>query len=283
MKKFALSALALVAFAGAANAQTIEFRWQERHGQNSIGPGAVPVAGDTASGVGNGTDATLILYLEARVTGGNALGLSTFGGSVNTNDPFNPLRNTNGSQQGFLSGAADASAPGTNVNNARSTSTWVPAFNQTWQDADENPLPPGRGIFNPFRQVANLGNAANGILDDADGTTPGLQSPANNAVINLFGNMAEADYNANSTNNFGADGFIPLFVVRYDVTDLTARQLTFTFDGFVTAFSGFAGGLAVEAATVEGQTSYTVNIVPAPGAAALLGLGGLVALRRRRA
>jgi uncharacterized protein (TIGR03382 family) len=281
VKKFALSALALVAFAGAANAQTIEFRWTERHGQTEIGPGALPIAGDTTS-VGNGTDGTLLLFLEARVVGGNALGISTFGGNVVTNDPFNPTRNTNGSQQGFLSAAADASAPGTNVNNARSTAAFAPSYG-AWVNGDGDPLPAGRGVFNPFRQVANLGNAANGILDDVDGTTPGLQTPATNSVINIFGNMAQADFDNNAGNNFGADGFIPLFIVRYDVTDLSARSLTFTYEGFVTAFSGFAGGLAVEAATVEGSTSYTVNIVPAPGAAALLGLGGLVALRRRRA
>ena len=282
MKKIALSVLAVVAFAGAANAQNIEFRWVERHNQASIAPGAAPVVGDTSAGVGNGTDATLFLSLEARVVGGT-LGLSTFGGSVITNDAFNAVRNTSGNTQGFLTAPADASAAGSHVNSARATVNFNPNFNQPWVNADGDPLTAGRGIFNPFRQIANLGNAANGIADDTDGTTPGLQNPATNSLLNLFGNMAQADFTANAGNDFGNQGFIPLFITRYDVTDLTARTLTFTYEGFVTAFSGFVGGLPVEALTQNISATYTVSIVPAPGAAALLGLGGLLAARRRRA
>jgi hypothetical protein len=276
VKKIVLSALAVAAAAGVANAQTIELRWTERHGQTMIGPGATPVAGDTASGVGTVSDATLFLTLEARVVGGTTSGISTFGGDVTSTDPYNPVRNTGGNANGFFSGAADASAPGFNVANARATSTFSPNFVGPWVNGDGDPLASGRGIFNPYRQVANLGNAAQGIVDSVGETV--------NAARSVFGNMAQADFDANAGNNFGNQGFITLAVFRYDVTDLTARNLVFTWNGFVTAFNGYdAGGLPIEVASPEGSVSYTVSIVPAPGAAALLGLGGLIAARRRRA
>lgn len=282
MKNIVLSALAVATIAGAANAQTIEFRWTERHGQTMIGPGAVPIAGDP-NNAGSVSDATIFLSLEARVVNaGSVLGVSTFGGSVITNDAFNPVRNTGGNAQGFFSAAnSDGSAAGTFNTNARATSTFNTSYG-TWVNADDETLSSGRGIFNPYRQIANLGTAANGIVDDTDLNTPGLQSPAFNSALNLFGNMAQADYEPNVA-NFESGNFIPLFIVRYDVTDLTQRALTFTYNGFITSFTGFDNGAPIEDTTVNISPSYTVQITPAPGAAALLGLGGLLAARRRRA
>lgn len=286
MKKIVLSALAVAAFAGAASAQTIEFRWVERHGQASIGPGAV-VAPDAANVTGHtNTDATILLYLEARVTGGNAAGISTFGGDVNTNDTFGTGR---GSFLGQATTQAGAPA-GLLVNAGRSISAYAPSY-QGYVDADGNALPAGRGVFNPFRQVANLGDNAQGVLNDTipdsagNPASLGLQLPTFNVVQRIFGNVAQGDYTNNNTDGhqFGLGQYIPLFIVRYDVTNLTARTLTFTYNGFITAFSGFVAGQPVEAATVNIAPTYTVTITPAPGAAALLGLGGLVAARRRRA
>lgn len=289
MKKIVFSALAVAALAGAAQAQnTIEYRWVERHGQTTIGPGATPVAGATVAGVGTGTDATIILTLEARVVGqGNALGISTFGGDVVSNDPFNTTRNTGGNTQGFLSVAStQGGAPaGLHVNAAFSNSNWAPSY-VPYPDGDGGFLGTGRGIFNPFRQIANLGDNAQGVANDNDGATAGLQNPTNNVLQRLFGNMSFGDYqnNEDGPGRLGLGSFIPLFVVRYDVTDLTARNLTITFNGFITAFAGYADGQPVQAISATGiSTTYTVSIVPAPGAAALLGLGGLVATRRRRA
>ncbi|MBX3406359.1 MAG: hypothetical protein KF869_06310 [Phycisphaeraceae bacterium] len=289
MKKIVFSALALTALAGAAQAQnTIEYRWVERHGQNSIGPGAVPVAGATAAGVGTPTDATIILTLEARVIGqGNALGISSFGGDVNSTDPFNPTRNTGGNTQGFLSTTStQGGAPaGLHVNAAFANTNWAQSY-APYPDGDGGFLSTGRGIMNPFRQIANLGDNAQGVANDADGATAGLQNPANNVLQRLFGNMSFGDFGNNEDGpaRLGLGSFIPLFVVRYDVTDLTARSLVISFNGFISAFSGYADGQPVVAvADTAVSASYTINIVPAPGAAALLGLGGLVAARRRRA
>ncbi len=60
---------------------------------------------------------------------------------------------------------------------------------------------------------------------------------------------------------------------------------------FVTDFgTGFGGSVAVGAGGADlgtfniggGSASITYNVIPAPGAAALFGLGGLAAARRRR-
>ena len=83
---------------------------------------------------------------------------------------------------------------------------------------------------------------------------------------------------------------------RFTVTvnDLTARDIVFTATGAMQAISGwttidpgepdgaatFTATAFVTDATANG--TFVLHIVPAPGAAALLGLGGLVAARRRR-
>jgi len=284
VKNIVLSALAVAAFAGAASAQnTIEFRWVERHGQTSIPAGAVPLVGDSAV-VGTGLDATILLALEARVSGGNAIGISTFGGDVNTN-------------QAYLSGSAffgtgstqGGATPGTRVNNTRSSAVFETNY-VGYVDVNGDPLGTGRGVFNPFRQIANLGDNAQGVLNDTNASLAGLQLPATNVVQRIFGNMANDVFLDNSAAaEFGLvdadadDDYIPLFITRLDVTSLELRTITITYAGFITAFSSYANGQPVESTTSTISTTYTVSVVPAPGAAALLGLGGLVVARRRRA
>ncbi|MBY0263653.1 MAG: hypothetical protein K2Q20_15005, partial [Phycisphaerales bacterium] len=89
---------------------------------------------------------------------------------------------------------------------------------------------------------------------------------------------------ASSASSFGLGGFQAIYTFQYDVTDLSIRTLTFTtsFDG--DAFNSIdAQSVPTPIAAADTQGSYTVSIIPAPGAAALLGLGGLLAARRRRA
>lgn len=273
-----VAALCLCASASQAQ-QTIEYRWVERHGQTAIGPGA-QVAPDGPTVVGHtDSDLTILLTLEARVVGqGPALGISTFIGNVVTNDPF-------GTHGAFMGQSATTPnvAPGLVVNSARATAAYAPSY-QGYVDEDDNPLPAGRGIFNPFRQIANLGDISNGALNDNSGSMAGLQAPAFNGVYELFGNLAQADYtnNLNTGAEFGLGVFVPLFAVRYDVNTIDLSQLTFTFTGYITSFSGFASGQPVEAQTIDASTTYTVSIIPAPGAAAVLALAGVAAVRRRR-
>jgi hypothetical protein len=104
-------------FTAAASAQTIQYRWTERHNQNVIGPGQIPVPNDNT--VGTGTDATFWLALEARVIGGGSLGVSSFSGDVIMNDAFGT--------RGFFWGAASTqpdAAAGSMVNSARSNASF---------------------------------------------------------------------------------------------------------------------------------------------------------------
>lgn len=92
----------------------------------------------------------------------------------------------------------------------------------------------------------------------------------------------------------GRDAYFSTFRFTVTLTDLSVREITFNLNGTMSALSGvtFLGGeegdmanwtLAPAITGIPANGSFTLAIVPAPGAAALLGLGGLVAARRRRA
>lgn len=276
---FCLSVLPFCVSA-AAIAQPIEYRWVERHGQTSIGPGAtVAPDGPTVDGH-SATDATILLTLEARVlTGGSARGLSTFAGNLVTND----LYNTGGQFMGQVS-TTPSIAPGTTVNFARATAAYAPSLH-SYIDGDGAPLPSGRGIFNPFRQIANLGDVANGVLNDEAPAVAGLQPPEFNSVIAMVGSLSQAHYLSNAGNpaGIGLGEFVPLFIVRYDVTSLEPRTLTFTYNGMIASFFLFSNGNPLLASSIEFSSTYSVDIVPAPGSAGVLALAGIAAVRRRRA
>lgn len=69
----------------------------------------------------------------------------------------------------------------------------------------------------------------------------------------------------------GDNGATPSIVLNWDAPNAAIGQT------FTVAFSYTDGTAALQSGTV------TVQVIPAPGAAALLGLGGLLAARRRRA
>lgn len=281
-----VSIVAAVSAAGAAFAQTIQLRWVERHGQSSFFVGSMPVANDGI--VGSGVDSTYWLALEARIVGGGLLGISGFSGNAVTNEPFGT--------RGFFWGAESTqpgAAAGSMVNSARANASFEPNY-RGYTDSSGVPLATGRGIFNPFRADANSGDLAQGVLNDTDLAMPGLQTPEFNGVYGLSGRLTEADYLANvspaggnpagSPSHFGVDGWVPLFIIGYNITlPLPApRVVTFSFDGTVTAFSEFVDGQPVPALTSSASGVYSVVIFPSPGTAVILGLGAAMALRRRR-
>lgn len=75
-----------------------------------------------------------------------------------------------------------------------------------------------------------------------------------------------------------ATGLDDIYRVTWTTSDPTARTVVLTVDA--AGFGYQAGGLR-QSTDIDAGT-FTINIIPAPGAAALLGLGGLVAIRRRR-
>lgn len=79
---------------------------------------------------------------------------------------------------------------------------------------------------------------------------------------------------------FGITTFNSRYFVPQDYVSGESLSGTATYNGVTLASLGFAEGTYVYTIPVTGDT-ITV-IVPAPGAAAMLGVGGLVAMRRRR-
>ncbi|MBL4591461.1 MAG: PEP-CTERM sorting domain-containing protein [Phycisphaerales bacterium] len=67
-------------------------------------------------------------------------------------------------------------------------------------------------------------------------------------------------------------------IAAFDVTGLMGTNLDGTWDGS----AGVTVGNLADLGTVTAGFQFTVTSVPAPGTAALLGLGGLIATRRRR-
>lgn len=94
------------------------------------------------------------------------------------------------------------------------------------------------------------------------------------------------------------DTYHPGYRFSIVITDNTAREFELTIGGPMQAIRGWFGTSVIEPEDeetpgsvtftpvlfVDGEASatFTIRVIPAPGAAALLGLGGLVAARRRR-
>jgi len=270
VKKIALSVLAVAAFAGAANAQTLEWRIVERFSDTVVGAAGdtnVPTA--TSGTAGSATDATLWFIVQARVTGlqpGTAInGLGGFAGTVNI---------TSGGGGGSFKAAGTAGTGGNPTNN--SPSNFYPASGLP------NPgFGTGPALYSPFRLVSDLGAGGNGTRASvgANALTDIVGATGGNALANLTDGAME-------NNVWGVDQWVNAYTFQYDVSDFTARTLVVQ-TNFVgsTYFNAVDGGGVPNALLFQGESqgSYTVSIVPAPGAAALLGLGGLLAARRRRA
>lgn len=111
------------------------------------------------------------------------------------------------------------------------------------------------------------------LFDDADG----LADP-DSFIFGPSGTGAEG------TETIDTMGILDLTDNGLNNLTLDAGRLYFElFESFDDdAFPGFNGGPNGEDAIWNGTLSIGVNVVPAPSAIALLGLGGLVATRRRR-
>lgn len=293
MKKIVLSALAVAAAAGVANAD-INFRivgiyanptadsqaaaGHAETGLNTFGSslfinnramnqsivttGAGFRAAVNANGDFDGTHAIdasggvgqrIIFVLQAQHTGvPNGLGFATVGGAITT---------------------TEAAA------NAVMTRYRETAQNTEGIDFEEPAVSYVNGHFRPYNALANLGDPedpnANGLVDASGGTwavtlIQGLQTGANPTPL-------------------VAGTWDNVYAFSYTNMSDTPRVVTFNFAD-IAGFSSVYDGINQDQGQPNpvpsgniGTASFSLAIVPAPGAAALLGLGGLLAARRRRA
>lgn len=282
MKTFVLSAMAVAALAGSAFAQngTVEYRIRELNGQTAV---------DATQPAPN-SDNVLDFVVEARVTGAANRGLGDWG--------FNVRIQGEPEANGALARLRTSQADGTYFTGAPTTSITGAGL---------------AGIAAQYRFLVGLNAAFNGVINTNSGAfTNGpdqeiglVTGSARGAALGNTGIIVDplgdgnfvpatgADFNTALNTWFGAnDNFVQLYRFRYTVSNLTARTLQFrlenvlglTFNSLVQAGSDWSAATTGGTATTSGGTlDVRVGIIPAPATAALLGLGGLVAARRRRA
>lgn len=268
--------MAVAALAGSAFAQpgTVEYRIRELTGQSQVTSAA---------------DAVLDFVVEARVTGATNRGLGDWNFDIRI--------------QGEAEGAANGTLTRLRINNGDgSYFTGAPSTSTTGGGV--------AGVASQYRYLVGLNGNFNGLINSSAGAfsnTPdqdiGLVSGsargaalANTGIIvdDGSGNFIPAtggDFTTALNTWFGANGnFVQLYRFRYTVANLSARTLQFrinnalgsTFATLVAAGADWSGNTTGGAAQVS-ATGLDIAVIPAPASAALLGLGGLVAARRRRA
>lgn len=182
-----------------------------------------------------------------------------------------------------LAAAASAQTPTMSMNfsasateiNVGETVTWTVSVSFTGLSATgyfgglSGPQALGFGRF--IASDNSLGTASNFVNYMAGEGVPATADGATVRDINVF-NSALLGTNDSSIGVF----------YQFDVTASAMGQLSYDAAGVATLFaSNFIFNPPIEF-TSWPVTSDVVNIVPAPGAFALLGLGGLAAARRRR-
>lgn len=263
MKKIALSALVLAAAAGSASAVVDpNFRLEVQ---------LVPRIGDAATGL---TD-----FVPDQA---NPVPCINVGDKLNIEIRYRILdQNTadNQSSRGLNAAVMNVSSNSAGMLSAANL-TFVQA---TGADADSTPFVPhinpdltgdsgDVGLHNAFRTGLGGGPGANGNF-----AVPGQIS----TILPL--NTSTPNQGSTSTGS----RFWSVYSFTFMPTD--AGDFSFTLDVTQWSFWRRTGTTGTETNPLDGATGSSgtstirVKVLPAPGAAALLGLGGLIAARRRRA
>lgn len=309
----ALGAMAGLAIGAAAFGQnigpsfgTVELRWRERstagyNGSYTLGPGAtagvdvVPTPDPSAASV-TAQDASVVLVLEARVTSAAGItgpairGLRVASMNITTNQTSGGAFARQNVPDGVSSvnPRANARVNATNLGFDPATLLDYPASGVV------------RSLVSPFRETALNAGGLNG---------PGVGHfrTGNNTIHKIepalqTGNLNPANPDATNRGQYalaGLNAWVPLCIVVYNITDVTTeRDIVFTATnvdgapqntdyGFRT-WRGFGntenGGLDLWQLSpgFAAPPTFTVHVVPGPGAVGMLGLAGLLAAGRRR-
>ena len=294
-----LSACIVASIAGAAQAATVEFRIVEVRSQSSwsgtfFGTNFLPATttpNQTLAPAGSVTnDETVNFAVQARVVGGapgEALG--NFGFDIVTNDA---------TSNGQFTRASISNADG--------------SFNTAAASRYNSNSTVGRGGLSAvYSYLAGINPNFNGLINTDGGSfiqNPAVNdlglitgSPTGGALLLLAdtggtgnpdtyigGTTADLDP-ALASAFMGADGtFRDVYHFNYYFSSNAARTVTFSVANpqaqtFLSlAFANGVWGPANPVNAAASASGASIVITPAPGAAALLGLGGLVAARRRR-
>lgn len=149
------------------------------------------------------------------------------------------------------------------------------------------------GSYGPLTAGGDAGIASVNIGDNGHIINATSAVTVNAGGISGLGIIAAGPLSGSGglTSGITADQATDALAILWTPSNYSARTVSFNSaaagaagDNFLWVRQGTSGsvGIAVNA-TVSGSSSFSVNIVPAPASAALLGLGGLVAARRRRA
>jgi len=301
VKKFAVSALAIAALAGSAMGQPVRFELRLVPQSGTVtSPAGLGVTDLAATpNIGANADRTRRFELQYRVldldpndfdflTGNPFVAAGLTAASINitvgnttagsfdraqisrfeatTNTPTTPPSSTD--QSGLPTPASAAGRAGLHA-----------PYRGGLQNANDNTLPAnGRIVTNAAFPAATGGTPAGPVTTGIMGFVPLSISQNNQGAVN-FGsdNMAWFglySFTFTAANGFGGSGTNVTITAAAEADPNTANSFAWFNDGFAVPVTSGNSTSATQ--------TFQVSAIPAPGAFALLGLGGLIAGRRRR-
>jgi hypothetical protein len=246
------------------------------------------IADNTIINVSDPSDRVVNMILQVRYDGGNSMAdtLGAFSGRVSSNEalaagvldrtvlssPFQGSGAGGPTRRGVADPFRDLFTGGVDNNNAAGNGG---APNGSGEYLGANGLAGFSSVAGSDLTFGTVGRAQGTQLDDT-------------ISVGLHDTLLEGDPQGDFAR------WDSIFFITYTVTDLTARTITFDWQAKgTTAFPGTsadtmiyrsaAGQYTTSSAAISSVTDgVSIQVVPTPGSAALLGLGGALAVRRRR-
>ncbi len=289
MTRTVLMACIIAGVAGAAQAATVEFRIVERRSQVAYNPfiaSSVPL-----------NDSLLNFAVQGRVVGGGPTeGIGNFGFNILSNEAetSGALARARISVAGTANYDTSSLQYGANstlgVGGLAATYTYLAGINGAFNGV----INTNSGSFTQNAAIHDIGlitgspTGGAGLLSYGSlGNVDDLGNPVPNLWV--AGNVSAMDI-GDATNFLGANAnFVDLYHFNYTISNTATRVVTFTLGGInaqtftsLSRSDGVWGPASPLDATLIVSSGASVSVTPAPGAVALLGIGGLVAARRRR-